>query len=199
MPTLEPPQQSDMKNLPYTLQEWLRKLRDIVQSTVGSIPWASVNKAGSNLNEIVTRAHNVLQSIQGGAANDYYHLTAAQHTQVSVATSGTYTPTLTNTTNVAASTAYECQYLRVGNTVTVSGKVDIDPTGAGQVVLGMSIPVASNFGTQQDLGGVAFSPAVASLGAAVLADSTNDRATVEYIAVDTSNRSFYFTFTYQVI
>src|SRR5438093_13362661 len=32
---------------------------------------------------------------------------------------GTYTPTLTNSVNVAASTAYVCQYLRVGAVVTV--------------------------------------------------------------------------------
>src|SRR5687767_7463770 len=48
---------------------------------------------------------------------------------------GSYTPTLFNTTNVAASTAYECGWLRVGNRVTVYGLVDIDVTSAAATVL----------------------------------------------------------------
>jgi hypothetical protein len=113
---------------------------------------------------------------------------------------GVYTPTLTNVTNVAASTAFECQYMQVGATVTVSGRVDIDPTAAGAVELGISLPVASNFGALEDCAGVASTPAVATgEGAAILADVANDRASCQYIAVDTANRARYFTFTYQVI
>jgi hypothetical protein len=112
---------------------------------------------------------------------------------------GTYTPTLTNTTNVAASTAYQAQYLRVGATVTVSGKVDIDPTAAGQVQLGISIPVVSNFGATEDLAGTASAIAVAGQCAGVYADAANDRATLEFITTDTSNRAMFFTFTYQII
>jgi hypothetical protein len=42
--------------------------------------------------------------------------------------SGTYTPTWTGLANVASVTAFSCQYMRVGDTVTVSGWVTIDPT-----------------------------------------------------------------------
>lgn len=57
--------------------------------------------------------------------------------------SGTYTPTLTNVVNISASTAYQAQYLQVGNTVTVSGRVDIDPVvTATATQLGISVPVA---------------------------------------------------------
>ena len=59
--------------------------------------------------------------------------------------SGTYTPTLTNVTNISASDAFVCQWLRVGNIVTVSGKVNIDQTTPGQIELGISLPVASDF------------------------------------------------------
>ena len=113
--------------------------------------------------------------------------------------SGTYTPTLFNTTNVAASTSYQAQYMRVGNVVTVSGRVDVDPTAAGAVLLGMSLPVASNFGAVSDCAGVAYSPVVAAQGAAVDADTTNDRAQMRWIAVDVTNRAMMFTFTYEVI
>lgn len=116
------------------------------------------------------------------------------------AVSGVYTPTLTNVANVAASTAYECQYLRVGNTVTVSGKVDVDPTlTATSTQLGISLPVASNFGTAQDCAGVAFAPGIVSQGAAILGDVTNDRAQMQWVAADVTNQAMYFTFSYQVI
>lgn len=113
--------------------------------------------------------------------------------------SGTYTPSLSNTTNVTASTSYQWQYLRVGNTVTASGPVDVDPTAAGQVVLGISLPIASDFGADEDCSGVGAAIAVASQSAGIHADTTNNRATLEWIAVDTANRKMYCTMTYQVI
>lgn len=114
-------------------------------------------------------------------------------------TAGTYTPTLDNTTNVSASTAYQCQYLRVGNTVTVSGLVDVDPTIAVATVLGISIPIASNFGAVEDCAGVAFASGIAGLGAAVRANVANDRAEMAWVATDLTNQPMYFTFTYQII
>jgi hypothetical protein len=113
--------------------------------------------------------------------------------------SGAYTPTLTNASNLDASTAYVCQYMRVGTVVTVSGRVDVDPTAAGSTALGISLPVASAFSTGNDCGGTAFSPVIAGQGAAIYADATNDRALMEWIAVDTSNRHMNFTFTYRII
>ena len=113
----------------------------------------------------------------------------------------TYTPTLTNAANVAASTAYECQYARVGDSVTVSGRVDIDPTAAStDTQLGISLPIASNIGAATDLGGVAFTPELAGVGAAILGDVANDRAQFQYVTgADIANRAFYFIFMYQRI
>lgn len=113
--------------------------------------------------------------------------------------SGTWTPTLTNTTNLDASTAYLGQYSRVGNLVTVSGQVDMDPTAAASTVLGMSLPIASGFTAANQAGGTFFNPAVASEGGAILADVANDRLTFEFIAVSTTNQSFYFVCSYLVI
>lgn len=113
---------------------------------------------------------------------------------------GTYTPTLFNTTNVAASVAHKCQWMRVGNTVTVSGRVEIDPTNNNQsTLLGISLPVASNFGVDSDCGGTAAAPDVAGQSAAIYADVTNDRASLEYVAGSNANHSMSFQFTYQVI
>lgn len=112
---------------------------------------------------------------------------------------GTYTPTLTNVTNVAASTAYQAQYLRVGATVTVSGRVDVDPTATGACELGITIPIASNFGAVEDCAGTGCMVAIAQESAGILADITNDRVSMQWVATDITNQAMYFTFTYQVI
>ena len=114
--------------------------------------------------------------------------------------SGVYTPTLTNVANLDASTAYECQYLRVGTTVTVSGKVDVDPTTTVTTTqLGISLPIASNLGAVEDCAGTAFASGIAGQGAAILGDATNNRAQMEWIAGDITNQAMYFQFAYQVI
>lgn len=115
--------------------------------------------------------------------------------------SGTYTPTLTNTTNISASTAYQCQYMRVGSVVTVSGMVDIDPTsggGGGAFTLGVSLPIASNFSAKQNLSGTFIEQADTGTGA-IYADFTNDRATFYGRGGTIANASWSFTFTYRII
>lgn len=115
-------------------------------------------------------------------------------------TSGVYTPALAAVANVSATTAYECQWLRIGNTITVSGKLDADPTAGGvQTQVGIALPVASNIGAQEDCAGTAFCPTIAAEGAAILGDAANNRALMEWISADITNQPRYFTFTYQVI
>lgn len=115
--------------------------------------------------------------------------------------SNTYTPTLTNVANVAASTPYVCQYMRVGSTVTVGGKVDIDPSSATTLTqLGISLPIASTFAATENCGGSAAAPAVAGYSAGILADAVNHRAELDFTtAADVANRSWYFSFTYRII
>lgn len=113
--------------------------------------------------------------------------------------SGSYTPTLTNVSNLDSSVAFQCQYLRVGSVVTVSGKVDVDPTATGIAVLGISLPIASDFGSAEDCGGCAGPSAVGGEAAAILADSTNNRAQFQFVAANTANHSFFFTFAYRII
>lgn len=112
--------------------------------------------------------------------------------------SGTYTPTLFNVTNVAASTAYACQYIRVGNVVNVSGKVDVDPTLAAATVLGISLPIASTLSAAEKCAGVASSNTIASEVAAIDADTVNNRAQMDWVSVSLANHSMYFNFQYLV-
>ena len=114
--------------------------------------------------------------------------------------SGTYTPTLTNVTNVAASTARLCQWTRVGNVVTVSGQLDIDLTAtllASEV--GMSLPIASALTTAYQLGGTANAVAFQA-NWAIQADAANDRAQFKSTGiVDVANDTYTFSFTYEVL
>jgi hypothetical protein len=111
--------------------------------------------------------------------------------------SGTYTPTLTNVNNLTSSTALQCQYLRVGATVTVSGAATINVTaGAASTQLGISLPVASSLGAVEDCGGVG---STATESFMIFADITNDRAQLQNTASVTGSQTVYFSFSYQVI
>ena len=113
--------------------------------------------------------------------------------------SGTYTPTLTNTTNVAASTARVCQYMRVGSVVTVSGSVNIDPTATGSTVLTMSLPIASNFANTYELGGSGAPDITTPIPVVIRGSSTADAAIFVFNATSTAAQEVYFTFTYRII
>lgn len=112
--------------------------------------------------------------------------------------SGSYTPTLTNTTNAAASTAYVTNYTVLGSVVRVFGKVDIDATAAGAVLVAISLPVASNLAAEQDLGGVAASDVGAATVVRIKGDATNDRASLVFPAVSVTNDSYAFEFSYVI-
>lgn len=73
--------------------DWYEKLRTLINNGAVSVTWANINFAGSNITSIANRAHNNLQSFQGGAAGEYFHLSSAQHAAVSGAriTKGTDT------------------------------------------------------------------------------------------------------------
>jgi len=80
MAGLPPPPIND-KPGSFTWLEWYRQLRNYV-STSGSIPWYIINFAGSNITDIATRNHNQMQSLQGGASNQMYHLSNTDYTKV---------------------------------------------------------------------------------------------------------------------
>jgi hypothetical protein len=119
--------------------------------------------------------------------------------------SGTYTPTLTNTTNVASSTARASQWMRVGNVVTVTGAATVTPSvGSSPTALGISLPIASTFTTAYQLAGTT-SGAEASSGnggftGPVIADTTNNRAIIKFTsnASNLNAQDSYYTFSYEV-
>jgi hypothetical protein len=112
----------------------------------------------------------------------------------------TYTPTLTGILNVDGTLATACQYIRVGSVVTVSGLVAIDATAAGATRVGISLPFASDFTDFGQLAGTASAVAEPTRPGAIFADTTNNRAELNYTATTgTGQLSWYFTFTYRIL
>jgi hypothetical protein len=118
--------------------------------------------------------------------------------------SGTYTPTLTNIVNVSSSTAYQCQYMRVGSVVTVSGVVDIDATNPASLTqLNMSLPITSNFPETAAIycGGTG-NGATGVVTATGYFQNTQSGTTVTFnyqSGATTPLISFFFSFTYQIV
>ena len=157
---------------------------------------ASTGKIG-----IYTPAPTCALDVTGGIATSRTAVTAPATTDGNIF-SGTYTPTLTGVTNVTSSTAYVCQYMRVGNVVTVSGKIEVTPTiNNTQTTIGISLPIASNFANSNELGGTSHTVAntIAGHGAAIYADATNDRAEMDYFETHGASDTFAFSFTYKII
>ena len=113
---------------------------------------------------------------------------------------GTYTPTLTNVTNISASTASVCQYMRVLSVVTVSGSVAITATAAGTCNLRMSLPVASNFTVTNQAGGTfATTTAGGTAQGAIYANAANDTFEFSFVAANTTATTYTFSATYQIV
>lgn len=70
----------------FAWMDWYRSLYDLITSP-GSIAWTLLDFAGSNITDIAIRLHNSLQTIQGGTAGEYYHLTSAQHVSLTAGAS----------------------------------------------------------------------------------------------------------------
>lgn len=114
--------------------------------------------------------------------------------------SGTYTPTLTNTTNITSSTASVCQYMQTYSTVVVSGQVTVQATASGACNLKMTLPVASNFTSSGQAAGVIVTTTAGGTAfGAVLANVANDQFEFRFTATNTASTVYSFTVTYQIV
>lgn len=111
----------------------------------------------------------------------------------------TYTPTITNGTNVAASNAPNVSlYTRVGNLVTVYFWITVDVTAGGiSSDLEITIPVASNFSATNNLFGGGMTAITENIQ--VLADQATDRAFITYTTSVTTNQVITGHFMYIVM
>lgn len=150
----------------------------------------SGNDAGTN----VTASE--LESLSDGSNADSLHVHST--TGLSNVTSGTYTPSGTAVLNVDALTTYQCTYIRVGNIVTVAGKIDIDATAASTAKVRITLPVSSNLANNYDLSGTITNVFEPTSGY-ILADTTNNEAQIEINPSGTINQGFRFVFMYEVL
>ncbi len=112
-------------------------------------------------------------------------------------TSGTYTPTVTTNFNCSSPSPRVCQYLRVGNTVTVSGFIDVTVTaGTTSTEFEITLPVASNFSAVENCAG---SGDGNRNSLQVFGSVANDRAVVNWVSNGTGSQAIIFTFTYRII
>lgn len=112
----------------------------------------------------------------------------------------TYTPTLTNVTNVTSSTAANCQYTRVGNIVTVFGSLAVTTTLAVATEVDISLPVASNLGATTDANGTGSATSAIATNVYIDGDATNDRARMKFIGLAIGGAgNIFFSFSYTVI
>lgn len=127
-------------------------------------------------------------------------------TGVTTVAAGRYTPTLTNTTNVSASTAQSCLYNRLGAIVSVACPVTLTCTMGSNVtpvatVLKLTLPVASaGLSSVNDITGqLGSDAAVVGESGRVTADTTNKIAQVNFPCKDTTGSVVrYIDFKYEV-
>lgn len=119
---------------------------------------------------------------------------------LSALTSNTWTPTLTNVSNVASSTAYAGRWIQVGSVVTGSIGIEVDPTSATtSTEVGFSLPVASNFTLFHQFIGTVTTTTIGYTGAAV-ADTTNDRGRLLFTSdASAASTTFLISFSYTVL
>jgi hypothetical protein len=185
----------------------------IAQTSVGcnisGSKYCSISEGCKNVNILGSSGVTVFSGIENVTVINSSGTTVSTSNQVIINgwtvpstynnTTYTYTPTLSGGSNLDSSTTYAAQYIRVGNVITVSGKVDLDPTlTATSTYIGISLPVASAFTLPQDCGGVAFCPTVAGMGGAIYANAAGGNARLQFVSSEVTNQSWYYTFTYQV-
>lgn len=108
----------------------------------------------------------------------------------------TYTPTLTNTTNITTSAALIHKVLRIGNIINIAGYVTFTPTAAALCELSISLPFATNLTASTQVAGLCSD--VAGVSGIILADTSGDTLKLQYTAASTSSKTVAFTCSYQL-
>ena len=164
--------------------------------TVKSVNTSGVGASVYNAN---TAGAVTLRSIIGTG-----QITVTQNTNdITISTplnvNGVYTPTITNISNIQAVTAFQCMYRRVGDQVSVNGRINIDPTTNGSATsIEMTLPVASNLTALGDLAGTSACPDTNQSGG-IFANIATDRAVMTFQAGSNAARDHYFSYSYRVL
>lgn len=110
---------------------------------------------------------------------------------------GTWTPTITNVANVAASSLASGIYQRVGNVVTFSGRVNIDPVATGVTDFYLSLPIASNFTSSTQATGVVTAIDNGANGG-IYASAGADKLEIAYTSLTAADGTIMFAGSYVI-
>jgi hypothetical protein len=119
------------------------------------------------------------------------------------AESGTYTPTITNVSNVTGTiTPSEAKYIYVNGVVSVAGTIDTTAVNANTFnELGISLPFPKTVATLNDINGVGNVRRASTYtnGGGIVGDtSTNDRARLQIFngSANGASHTYYYSFSY---
>lgn len=111
---------------------------------------------------------------------------------------GTYSPTLTYDTNITSASTSGFTYSRTGNMVNVAGRLRIDSNTTGPGVLGISLPIASNFANVYNAWGSAITEYDRTSGF-ISASVAGDIAQLDFYANVATAQYWWANFSYRVI
>ncbi|WP_375194639.1 hypothetical protein [Sphingobium sp.] len=129
----------------------------------------------------------------------YGRVTIVSENTIPALASGNYTPTLTAVANVSALTAYECTWMRVGNKVTVHGRIDMTATAAATLSrFTMTLPIATTMTAGEHAGGVIGTGFGGNFqGGVGIGNGTTIEVQIQAIAA--AGRAHWFEFGYRVM
>tara|TARA_Y100000310_G_C20701853_1_gene830735 strand:+ start:6980 stop:7555 length:576 start_codon:yes stop_codon:yes gene_type:complete len=119
-------------------------------------------------------------------------------------TSGTYTPTYTGVTNVDTIVADgDAYFMRIGSIVHVAGRMTLNSTSSGTTTeLNISLPIASNFTTDNELSGTTtgdLGGSGADFQGFFEGDSASDDAKCVMTDSSGATNAWPWSFTYRII
>lgn len=110
----------------------------------------------------------------------------------------TYTPTITNGTNVTASTAVICNYIKTGKSVQIDGTANVTVTTDNiNSTISISLPIASDFTETTDGSGVVGSTNTLVFGGAV-ANVSSNLMDIKFISSTSGATTFTFHIVYRI-
>jgi hypothetical protein len=114
--------------------------------------------------------------------------------------SGTFTPSPTNDVNLDAFTAYECQYLRVGDVVNVSGKISLDASSSATTTsIELDLPFVSTFTNDREAAGTGWSSEITGAGFQISSVGSLTTVKISFISLDAATHEYSYHYTYRII
>lgn len=117
---------------------------------------------------------------------------------------GTYTPTVSASTNVSSSTIQQHFWKRIGSIVSVSGRFDVTATSSANTAtsITLTLPLASNFTDSTDCAGSGVgefkTDEAREVNAQISGDVTNDGIQAQYAARNSGAQAVYYSCQYVI-